>query len=94
MIRPWRIRGEKKIRWALYEDGRMYGSWPDPKFASDIRRRVIVGCIAAEVVRWSSLHSKYPSPKTLLRDGVSVEQCLREWIIDRWEEQTWAKMDV
>lgn len=83
---------EKITRWALYEDGRLYGSWPDPKFVTAVRRRVIVGCIAAEVVRWPSLHSKYPAPKTLLRDGVSVEQCLRDWIIDIWEDRTWAGM--
>ena len=82
-----------RIQWALLEDGRLYGSWPDPKFVTDTRRRVIVGCIAAEVVRWPPVNSRYPAPKTLLRDGVSVEQCLRDWIIERWEEDVLRAME-
>lgn len=91
VIRPWRMPNGR-IQWAVYEDGRVYGSWPDPNFAVDARRRGIVAGIACDVVRWPPPSRKYPAPKTLLRDGVSIEQCLRDWIIDRWEERAWAEM--
>lgn len=83
-----------RIQWAVYEDGRIYGSWPDPNFAVDARNRGIMAGIACDVVngypldRWT-----HTPPKKLLQPGMSVEWCMRDWIIGRWEERAWRELE-
>jgi hypothetical protein len=84
-----------RIQWAVYEDGRMYGSWPDPNFAVDARNRGIMAGIACDVVNGYPLDRKVAMvyQQFINYPAMSVEWCMRDWIIERWEERAWRELE-
>lgn len=85
-----------RIMWEVHNDGRLYGSWPDPAFAQEIRARGIALDVLIEARMPNSVSSAYASAKKLnagrIGEAVSVEMSVRDAIIRAWEESIMQKL--
>lgn len=95
-LRPWRSDMTSQIRWAVYENGRLYGSWPDPAYAQEVRARGIALDVLIEARMPNQVHGTYVSSKKLsaerISGGVSVEMSIRDAVIGAWEERIMQKL--